>query len=197
MNKQLILFCIFFTLILGFDCSLDPPLPFSISHHFIPCGWIECGKYGDKYMQLQTNYADSNRSDGACFKVHFDFLDCSKQEGGIYWINKQEGTVCNFGEYPGEDFSKKGYTRLAVSLKGEKGGERIKILTGGINEANKPFKDADEVSQFETLSTEWKTVYIDISKRSLKNVINGFGWYATASDNPEGATFYIDDIQLE
>ena len=45
-----------------------------------------------------------------------------------------------------------------------------------------------------TLSTTWRQVTIDLTGTDLNHVIGGFGWVANTQDNPQGATFYLDDI---
>jgi hypothetical protein len=44
------------------------------------------------------------------------------------------------------------------------------------------------------LSTSWQQVTIWLAGKNLTHIIGGFGWVAAAQNNPQGATFYLDDI---
>jgi hypothetical protein len=38
---------------------------------------------------------------------------------------------------------------------------------------------------------------IDLTGKDLKSVGGGFGWVANASNNPNGAIFYLDDVKYD
>ena len=46
------------------------------------------------------------------------------------------------------------------------------------------------------LTNTWQvyTIRLD-SDLNLSNVVGGFSWGASSADNPDGATFFLDDIQ--
>jgi hypothetical protein len=52
-------------------------------------------------------------------------------------------------------------------------------------------------SDFITLTKEWRRYTIDLTGMNLSNVPCAFVWVARAEDNPDGFTFYLDDIQYE
>jgi hypothetical protein len=170
--------------------------PFNIGEEFIPCGWMECGEYGERYIRLNTNWTENAYSGGSCTKISFT-PSCPKKMGGIYWMNIDMGGICNWGDYPGENFSNKGFTKLTFWVRGENGGERIKIVTGGVNSPGKKYKDSFKVSKFITLSDHWEKDSLSITNKDLSSVIGGFCWFANMSDNPRGLSFYLDDIQFE
>jgi hypothetical protein len=37
-------------------------------------------------------------------------------------------------------------------------------------------------------------VTINLTGKNLTHIIGGFGWVASAQQDPQGATFYLDDI---
>jgi hypothetical protein len=50
-----------------------------------------------------------------------------------------------------------------------------------------------------TLTENWQKYEIDLSKKDLSYISGGFVWVAKAEAgyNPEGCTFYLDDIVYE
>nr|HPM42682.1 hypothetical protein [Candidatus Omnitrophota bacterium] len=48
-----------------------------------------------------------------------------------------------------------------------------------------------------TLTKEWKQYDIDLKDLDLTSISGGFEFSATARDNPEGFTVYLDDIKYE
>ncbi len=45
-----------------------------------------------------------------------------------------------------------------------------------------------------TLSAAWRQVTITLAGKDLTHIIGGFGWVASAQENPHGAVFNLDDI---
>jgi hypothetical protein len=73
--------------------------------------------------------------------------------------------------------------------RGETGGEIIKIEIGG------ELGDPTHVMQWDTLTTEWIQYNIPIPPTPLDSLKGGFTWYARIDENPNGCTFYLDDIK--
>ena len=48
-----------------------------------------------------------------------------------------------------------------------------------------------------TLTTSWQQFTISLVGADLSYVLGGFGWVADGNHNPNGAVFYLDDIQFE
>ena len=48
-----------------------------------------------------------------------------------------------------------------------------------------------------TLTTQWQQYTIDLTGVDLSYVLGGFAWVANNTANPNGAVFYLDDIQYE
>ena len=176
--------------------SCDKSESYSITDHYIACGWMECGASEPGSIELHESWAQNAQSGNKCIKV--SFKNCEANSGsGIYWINNKGAGECNWGDTPGNDLSPKNFTTLSFWAKGDKGGERIKFGIGGVKTANKLYKDSLDAPLFATLTTEWVEYTINISKKNLSSVIGGFYWYSANTDNPDGATFYIDTVTLK
>ncbi len=97
------------------------------------------------------------------------------------WGNKEGG---------GYDLSKAKY--FFFYAKGAKGGELIEFKIGGIKGT---YGDSAEISTgIISLTDKWKLYKINLKGYNLKNIIAGFGFLIQAALNPEGCTFYLNDI---
>ena len=47
------------------------------------------------------------------------------------------------------------------------------------------------------LTTEWQQFTIDLEGKDLSSISGGFCWATNLDVNPDGATFYLDDIRYE
>lgn len=118
----------------------------------------------------------------------------------------------NFGTEPEAGIDLTGVTELRFWAKGDRGGEVIRFFMGGVGwdpakgiprnpctpQLRNPclFPDSTpEVPIQETLTTSWRQYHISLAGRDLHYVLGGFGWTADAAANPEGAVFYMDDIE--
>jgi len=87
-------------------------------------------------------------------------------------------------------------TKLTFWARGAKGGEVIqKVAVGGIK-GTYPDSDTAEMGPLELTDT-WKKYTINLAGKDLSYISGGFNWVMTADLNPEGATFFIDDIVFE
>ena len=48
-----------------------------------------------------------------------------------------------------------------------------------------------------TLTKDWQQHTIDLAGKDLTSISGGFCWATNLDVNPEGATFYLDDIKYE
>jgi hypothetical protein len=176
--------------------SCSEPEKYLITDNYIPCGWMGCGGVSDSFLQLDESWTENVHSGETCIKINVK--NCEEDSGsGIYWINNKGISECNWGDAPGNDLSPNNFSTLSFWARGEKGKERIKFGIGGINKGGKLYKDSIEAQLFANLTTEWVEYKINVSKSNLSSVIGGFYWYSADSDNPNGATFYLDDIVLQ
>ena len=163
----------------------------SPDNHYIPSGWM--GDYAD--ISMDDKHMDFPHSGSTCIKVTYNARKTQGQAwAGIYWQNPAN----NWGSKKG-GFDLTGMTKLSVWIKGAKGGEIIdKIKVGGIGSPESIYPDSSEAmfGPFELTDT-WKEYTINLVGKDLSYISGGFCWAANADSNPNGATFYIDDIKFE
>ncbi len=160
----------------------------SISNHYIASGWM--GDYSD--IKLDVGSGDDPYFGLTCIKI--DYLNQVSQGArwaGIYWQNPAN----NWGSMDGGfDLSKA--TKLTFWARGQKGGERIEELKiGGIMGEH---SDSDSAGIGPVVLTkEWKQYTIDLTGKDLSYILGGFAWSTNIDVNPEGITFYLDEIRYE
>lgn len=100
-----------------------------------------------------------------------------------------------------------GAQQVTFWARGAAGGEQIEFFVGGVGRdpfsgvATQPFPDS--MARFPAagtefhLTTNWQQFAINLSGKNLTNIMGGFGWFAEATKNPNGAAFYLDDIAYE
>lgn len=108
---------------------------------------------------------------------------------GLYW----QSPANNWAKIKGAGFNLSKAERLTFWTKGEKGGEKIvEFKVGGIVG---PYPDTDGASLGPVeLSDQWEQYTIDLKGKDLRHIIGGFAFILRESDNPRGATFYLDEI---
>lgn len=184
-----------------YDPNLKPPskkevgMPFyiyadkgSISNHFIPSGWM--GDYSD--LKIDVGSKLDPYFGNTCIEIKYsNKASNGARWAGIYWQNPPN----NWGGVDGGiDLSKA--TKLTFWAKGEKGGERIEeFKVGGIMGE---YSDSDTAGIGPVvLDKTWKQYTIDLKGKDLSYVIGGFAWSTNLDVNPDGATFYLDEIKYE
>jgi len=157
-------------------------------NHYIPSGWM--GDYGDIKMNDQS--ADNPHS--GTTSIQFVYSGKRTQNNGwagVYWQNPAN----NWGNKKG-GFDLSGMNKLTFWARGAKGGEVLqKVMVGGIK-GTYPDSSVVEMGPIELTDT-WKEYTVNLSDKDLSYINGGFGWTTTADLNPDGATFYIDDIKFE
>jgi len=158
--------------------------------HFVPSGWM-----GDI---SQASMYECDRSDphGGEMAVRASFSPYGEKGwAGVYWQYPEN----NWGSLPqGIDLSS--MNKLTFWAKGAQGGEKIKFFVGGIGLETDPYPDSlrPEISTgYIQLSSTWQQFSINLNGSDLSHVIGGFGWATDRCANPQGATFFLDDIQFE
>ncbi|MDD5246310.1 MAG: hypothetical protein PHS09_02825 [Candidatus Omnitrophica bacterium] len=164
----------------------------SPDNHFVPSGWM--GDYGDIKMNDQA--MDSPHSGSTC--IQFDYSGKKTQNNGwagVYWQNPAN----NWGSKKG-GFDLTGMTKLTFWARGAKGGEILqKVVVGGVGmEPKAAYPDSAKIEMGPVeLTDSWKQYTINLAGKDLSSISGGFGWVTTSDLNPNGATFYIDDIKFE
>ena len=110
---------------------------------------------------------------------------------GVYWQSPQN----NWGTDPRGGHDLHGFRTLTFYARGDSGGELIGFLSGGIT--GRYGDTAGKHAVTVVLTTSWKKYTINLAGADLHRVVGAFAWTASATDDPGGATFYLDDIQFE
>jgi outer membrane protein OmpA-like peptidoglycan-associated protein len=147
---------------------------------------------GDSDLSMSGAYTPTPHGNGPCLRVTYKAAG-PKGWAGISW----QDPAYNWGEVPGRaGYDLRGATRLTFWAKGETGGERVhEFRVGGIV-GQYPDSDVATLSHIR-LSREWKQYTIDLSKKDLRHIIAGFGFFVNKAENSGGTTFYLDDILFE
>jgi hypothetical protein len=160
----------------------------SPDNHYIPSGWM--GDFGD--LTMDDKYLDAPHGGTSSIKFVYTAKKTQKQGwAGVYWQNPAN----NWGSKKG-GFDLTGLNKMTFWVKGAKGGEVIdKFGVGGIKGT---YPDSTEASVGPVeLTTTWAQYSINLTGKDLSYINGGFSWVANADSNPNGATFYIDDIRFE
>jgi len=157
-------------------------------NHYIHSGYM--GDYGD--ILYNDSHGENPHSGASCIKiVYTPDVSQGARWAGIYWQNPANNWGARKGGY---DIT--GATRLAFWARGEIGGERIEeVKMGGISGAY-PDSDTATVGPI-VLTKEWKQYEIDLTGKDLSYISGGFCWSTNLDVNPDGCTFYLDDIRYE
>lgn len=160
----------------------------SRKNHFIPSGYM--GDYGD--IKVNDRYTNQPRSGKTCIQIKY-LADMSQGAGwaGIFWQNPANNWGSRKGGY---DLS--GAKRLTFWARGEEGGEFLsEFKAGGITGE---YADSDSISITDVeLTKNWKKYEIDLQDADLTRISGGFCWSANLDNNPDGITFYLDDVIYE
>lgn len=162
------------------------------ANHYIPSGWM--GDVSD--LKMNNGWKDDalKEKDGTCIQWKYTAARSGASGwAGVYWQNPAN----NWGDRRG-GFDLKGYKKCSFYAKGEKGGEMIdKFMFGGITGQTKEGdSDLGDTGQIE-LTKEWKEYEIDLNGLDMSYIIGGFGFAINADSNPDGATFYIDEVKYQ
>jgi len=159
-------------------------------NHFVPSGYM--GDYGD--IKSNDQSTDNPYSGATCIQFVYTAKKTQAQGwAGVAWQNPAN----NWGSKKG-GFDLTGMSKLTFWARGAKGGEVLKFKVGGIgiNKATYPDSTEVEIGPVE-LTDAWKQYTINLVGKDLSYLSGGFAWVATADQNPEGVTFYLDDIKFE
>lgn len=161
----------------------------SRDNHFIPSGFmgsVSCIDFNDRWQE-------NCQSGRTCIKIDFD-VECARNElewGGIYWQNPAN----NWGNRKG-GYNLEGAEKLTFWAKGEQGGEQIEEITIGGITGDYPDTDKQVIGPI-ILSSEWKQYTVDLRGKDLSYINGGFSWTTNHEPNPDGCTFYFDEIKFE
>jgi len=126
--------------------------------------------------------------------TRLDYKRGAKGWAGIYWQYPDS----NWGDKIG--FSLVGAKRISFYAKGERGGEIVEFVSGGIT--GNPYPDRFRKTTGKVvLSTNWKKYTFDLSNLSeqqLSSVVGAFAWIASGGYDKDGRLItYIADLKVE
>jgi hypothetical protein len=163
---------------------------YDFSNCYVPSGFMPSKEQYD--TTVEPDWRGNPHSGGTCMRVVYSAASASVDHGaweGVY----MQYPANNWGEEQGLDLSRA--SDLTFWARGEAGGEVVEFRVGGICPEEAAYCDSLEVSLGTvTLNTEWQQYTMDLSRSDRACVIGAFAWVVTARNNPNGATFYLDDI---
>jgi hypothetical protein len=169
----------------GFPVYTDARSP---DNHYIPSGYM--GDYSD--VKIDTACFENPHTGTTCIKITYsNAVSNGARWVGMYW----QSPANNWGDRKG-GFDLTGATKLTLWARGANGGERIEeFKMGGITGL---YADSDIAGIGPVLlTTDWQKYEIDLKGKDLSYISGGFCWGTNIDVNPDGATFYIDDIKYE
>lgn len=113
---------------------------------------------------------------------------------GLYWQHPPH----NWGKdkrFAGMGFDLSGYRRLHFAARSARPA-LIEFKVGGVAEAYGDSLRTPRVV-LARLTPEWRQFAIDLDGADLKHIIGGFCWVTNRDANPQGITFWIDEIRFE
>lgn len=158
--------------------------------HFVPSGWMGDIEQVDMYGCDRTDPLSGEMALRASFSA-----SGALGWAGVYWQYPEN----NWGNLP-DGLNLSAMNKLTFWAKGAQGGEKIKFFVGGIGSASDSYPDSlrPEVSTgYVQLSTNWQQFTINLTGSDLSHLIGGFGWATDRCANPQGATFFLDNVQFE
>ncbi len=160
----------------------------SPDNHYFPSGWM--GDYND--ITMNAAYLENAHSGSTSIKITYsNKASQGARWAGVYW----QSPANNWGSRAG-GYDLSGATKLTFWARGAKGGERLEeAKMGGITGE---YGDTDLAGIGPILLTaEWKQFAIDLDYKDLSRIVGGFAWAANLDNNPDGMTFFLDDIRFE
>jgi hypothetical protein len=181
--------------ILMFACAALGQGPWALEDGgYVPSGWMGDGERSTVHVQVQPMDPSQPHSEPYCQK--WSYRPGSKGWAAVAWQYPEN----NWGDKPGKNLSGKGYTRVSVWARGLPDAQGrypvVQFKAGGNTDPTKKYQATFEVNgEFTTLTGEWKQYTLPLAGQDLSNVASAFTFILRASDNPRGATFYLDDIE--
>ncbi len=180
----------------AFYIYLDADSP---KNHYKPTGYM--GDCGD--IHIDETFEDQPHSGQTCIRIVYDAKGKGPNEcpysppckwAGVYWQTPPNNWGKNTAN-KGKGFDLNAYRRLVFSARADRKC-KIEFKVGGIDA---PYGDSLSYPRSKTakLDDNWREFQIDLEGANLKHIIGGFCWASNWDANPDGATFYLDDIRFE
>ncbi len=170
--------------------------PFALDSKYFPSGWMGyvTGVKGTGTLTVERQVVKLEGKDTIETRIEYR-QGSEKGWAGLYWQYPDS----NWGDEPGQDLT--GAKRITFYARGERGGEIVEFISGGIN-SGKKYKDMfKESTGLIPLTKEWTKYVIDLSRfknKELSNVIGAFAWVASGGFDKDGrVVVYIADLRVE
>jgi len=157
-------------------------------NHYVPSGYM-----GDYRAVTMNQYWTGHPHDGkTCIRVTYrGAVPGGMEWAGVYW----QSPANNWGTVSGPTgYNLSRAIRLTFWVRGTTGADRIQFLVGGITGRYGDSLRPAVKTPVLKLSTAWQRVTITLAGKNLTHIIGGFGWVASAQNDPDGAIFFLDDI---
>jgi len=167
----------------------------------IPAGWMSGGTRPESFINLERGGAGVCQTGADCLRITYT---PGGEWGGVVWWPPGCGETGTEGAWDrvtsgtcGINVLEAGnlttVNRLAFWAKGDQGGELVEFKIGATDILPSPGRSLGKV----TLTSDWTLHEIDLEGVDLTNAVGLFMWIASDLDNPQGAVFYLDDVQFE
>jgi exo-beta-1,3-glucanase (GH17 family) len=169
------------------------------SNHFTPSGYM--GDIGD--IGIDDAYTAVAHSGTTSIRVTYTAKGSSPNDcpyappckwAGVYWQEPPnnwgtDAALANRG------YDLTGYRSLLFWARADKP-TSIEFQVGGIdNQYGDSLNPAQAITA--RLGPQWQEYRIDLGGADLSHIIGGFAWVTNWDANPNGCTFYLDDIRFE
>lgn len=162
----------------------------------VPTGWM--GDAAEKgSVEVDPRSTEKPHSPPSCQRWTYIPKPSGAGWAAIAWQFSEN----NWGDTPGKDWSKRGFTQVTVWARGvrDRHGKLpiVQFKAGGGTDPTKKYPASFEVEGgFVTLSEEWKHYLLNLRGKNLSQVIAAFTMVFRAEDaGSERATVYLDDIE--
>lgn len=161
---------------------------------FSPTGWM-----GDvSSMQFDDSQTATRFSGDTGIKIIYSAKG-TLGWAGIYWLPVPKVLDDWSNVLFGIDL--RGAKKLQWRAKGSVGGEKVEFFVGGVTSTKCPdsLPKITTPTKLSSLKSDWQLFEIDLSSipsDQLKYVVGGFGWAANRDNNPNGMTFYLDEVKF-
>jgi hypothetical protein len=169
------------------------------TNHFTASGYM--GDTGD--ISMNDAYKAVTHSGNTSIRVAYAAKGRGPNEcpypppckwAGVYWQEPPNNWGTN-AMWADRGYDLSGYRSLLFWARADKPAT-IDFQVGGIgNPYGDSLKNPRVVSA--KLDSQWHEYRIDLGNADLSHIIGGFAWVTNWDTNPNGCTFYLDDIRFE
>ena len=140
-------------------------------------------------VKVMGGFTNRFQAAAPCLKVVY-MAGGEQGWAGLIW----QSPANNWGDMEG-GFNLSKAKVLSFWARGEQGGEVVEFKLGGMA-AKHPETDSI-LSGAVTLKNEWTQYKLDLSTANLEYISSGFTFIVKQELNPDGCTFYLDDIRYD